>query len=83
MQKINSLQVAYKSISELVKKINTLLKRYDEMDAEITRLFISGHNAKTSPQILTLEALKRACKDEVNQLRTETIKIKKDAKIIS
>ena len=80
---ISSIQVAHRAINELINKINSLIKRYDDMDAEITRLFISGHNPRTSPQILTLESLKRACKDEINQLRTQTTKIRKDANIIS
>jgi hypothetical protein len=71
----------YKKIEELAAKINTLINKYNQIDAQITSLFISGYN-KNSTHILTLESLKRAAKIEQNQIHSEIVKLKEEASII-
>jgi len=72
---------AYKIIENLTSKIKELTKKYETMDSEITRLFVSGYSKK-SPHILTLESLKLACREEINTLRNQSVKVKEDAWII-
>jgi hypothetical protein len=71
----------YKKIEELAAKINILINKFNQIDAQINSLFVSGHN-RNSPHILTLESLKRAAKIEQNQLHTEIVKLKEEASII-
>ncbi len=72
---------SFKKINELNSRIRKLIERYDEMNADITRLYTYGNSVEY--QVRTLESLKRACKSEINQLHNESVQIKQDIGLIS
>lgn len=69
-------------IEHLANNAKDLTRKYEQMDREITRLFISGHS-KSSPAILNLESLKRACKQEISEINSHSVRIKEEIGLIS